>query len=273
MQRRHRTIAAPGAGAEAARAAVLRALAARPDLTVLEVAPGRIAVTRTTRPRWALVACAATFWLVGLGFLFLLVRRTEAGEISLTDGPRGCVVTVPPILDATDHRALEAALQGEGAASPPSAPSPPAPSREHDPADAGLEDRTVARSSVASPAADTAPGGPELVLRFSAGDVRVPPGASVVLGRDPSTSGPARGELVPGTGPDAATVSKSHLLVAFDGDVATVEDLGSTNGSTLVRDGGSGPLAPEATVPVAHGDELLLGAIRCVVLLPPKVAV
>ncbi|MGV3759407.1 MAG: FHA domain-containing protein, partial [Actinomycetota bacterium] len=176
-----------------------------------------------------------------------------------------------------DHQALEAALRG-GALEGRS-PSPPAGTAwegDGDGTDDGLEDATVARSAAAG-APVVRPEGPArvaLVLRFRAGEVVVAPGDAVVLGRDPSGTGAARAELVPGAGADAdaATVSKSHLLVAFDGAVATVEDLGSTNGSTLVRDGGAEALAPQAPVTLAPGDAVLLGAVRCEVLLPPEVA-
>src|SRR5690606_19217779 len=95
---RYRTLRAVGMGAESVSELIVGSLGDRPGLTVREVAPGRISVARTRRPRWAVIACACTFWLGGLGFLFLLVRQTEAGEITVSDGPQGCVVVLPSVL-------------------------------------------------------------------------------------------------------------------------------------------------------------------------------
>ena len=91
------------------------------------------------------------------------------------------------------------------------------------------------------------PAGPLVaVLRFDAGTVaargRHPPGARP----RPAADGPAPGWVVPG---DASTVSKSHLLVAFDGASITALDLGSTNGSSLVRGGVETPFAPRPRWP------------------------
>lgn len=277
MQHRHRTIAAPGTGAEEARATVLRVLGERADLTVHEVAPGRIAVARTTRPRWALVACALTIWLLGLGLLFLLVRQTHAGEVTVTDGPRGCVVTAPPVIGVAAHHELERALLGSRAREPVATDGAaiPGPDRWAPVVD-GLEDPTVARSGSASepsaPAAAEPPEQAALVLRFAHGEVRVAPGGSAVLGRDPSSDGTAIAALVPGGSDAAATVSKSHLLVTFDGATARAQDLGSTNGSTLVRDDQVEPVPSDRPVAVVDGDELRLGAVPCQIVMLPKVA-
>ena len=84
------------------------------------------------------------------------------------------------------------------------------------------------------------------------------PGACVVLGRDPTPKGRAHGQVVPG---DASSVSKAHLLVDFDGTSVTVEDLRSTNGSTLVRDGDTRALEPGVPVPLVDGDRVALGTL------------
>lgn len=251
---RYRSLNAAGLGAEAARRIVVATLGARPGLVVHELGPDRISVARTSRPTWAVVACALTIWLGGLGLLFLLVKQTDAGEVVLRDGPRGCVVALPPMLDHAAVHDLEVALGG-GTTDPGAPPAPTAaPVRPVD----DLGGRTVARGELRTP--PSAP--PRLLLRFPAGTVEVEPDRPVVLGRDPSSTAGATARVVPG---DATTVSKSHLLVAFDGTTATVEDLGSTNGSSIVRDGTDRPLAAGATAPVVAGDRVRLGNLELTV--------
>ncbi len=267
---RHRSLSAAGMGAEAAAALVREVLSARGDLHVQEVAPGRMIVTRTRRPRWAVVLCACTVWIGGLGLLFLLVKQTEAGEIVVTEGPRGSVVTVPPLLAGGSADALAAALRGPVA---PSSTDRPLAAVAAGPAQGDdLEDRTVARRTTPVPAAAPTAAPPIVVpearLRFAAGAVTLAAGQSLVLGREPG-AGPAPGRVVPG---DASTVSKAHLLVRFDGRALTVEDLGSTNGSTVTRAGATHLLEPGVPVAVAPGDQVALGALECLVEIPPTVA-
>lgn len=281
---RHRSLTAPGIGSAAAIELVVSALEGRPGLEVREVAPGRIGVARTRRPRWALIACALTFWLGGLGLLFLLVKETEAGEITVSDAPQGCVVVVPPILRGSVTEAIEAALRGPDARR--TAPAPAFPHRSGEAADVDdhLDTRTVARQDRPQPSdpearpdrspepdrkpepEPEAPAPPastmQLVLRFDDGRIAVAAGEQVVLGRDPSPRPSARPEVVPG---DASSVSKSHLLVVNDGLTATVEDLGSTNGSALLRGARPVPLEPGFPVEVVDGELLVVGAVSCTV--------
>lgn len=263
MERGFRSLGAPGLGAHQATQAIVDVLGARPGLTVREVAPGRISASASRRPTWALLACLATIWIAGLGLFFLLVRRTEAGEITVTDGPRGCVITLPPFLDAATVAAVTEALAPAAAG----VPAPPS-VRSDDPDDA-LEDRTIARGDAllllppppTAPAAIPAPPvtGPALAeLRFAAGTVLVEAGVPVVLGRDPSPVAHGVVRTVPG---DASSISKSHLRAAFDGTEVVVEDLGSTNGSAIRRDGVEAPLVPGVGVAVGAGDVVLMGAL------------
>lgn len=126
----HRSLVAPGLGADEATRTVLAALADRPGLVVRPVAVGRLSVARTRRPRWAVVACVLTVWILGLGLLFLLVRRTEAADVLVVEGPRGAVVTIPPLLDGADARALDGALTGELPVEETEATAPDAADRE-----------------------------------------------------------------------------------------------------------------------------------------------
>ncbi len=253
-----RSLGAPGVGAEQATQTLLEVLGARDGYTVHLVAPGRINLAVSRRPGWAVLACLATVWIAGLGLFFLLVRRTEAGEIGITDGPRGCVVTLPPVVDGATASAISDALAPTG---PTVAAPPPARSLEGD----GLDDATVARGEAPPPPppppAAVHPAGGVLELRFAAGTVLVEAGTPVVLGRDPSPVAHGQVRRVPG---DASSISKSHLRAAFDGTELTVEDLGSTNGSRIRRaqpDGREVALVPGAPAVVAPGDTVLIGAL------------
>jgi len=142
-----RSLGAPGVGAEQATQTLLEVLGARDGYTVHLVAPGRINLAVSRRPGWAVLACLATVWIAGLGLFFLLVRRTEAGEIGITDGPRGCVVTLPPVVDGATASAISDALAPTG---PTVAAPPPARSLEGD----GLDDATGARGEAPPPPPD-----------------------------------------------------------------------------------------------------------------------
>lgn len=247
---RHLSLRATGLGAEAATSLALVALTAgsgpEPDLVVQRLGPCRVSVVRTRRPVWALVACMCTFWMAGLGLVFLLVRRSDAGEIVVTEGALGAVVVLPPQLGPRARDAVARALQERPAPAAPvvGAPAVVVPAAPH-----------PAPTPAAGPAA----------LRFEAGTVAVGAGAHLVLGRDPSAGGPIPGRAVPG---DASTVSKAHLLVTFDGTSMTVEDLGSTNGSTVVRSGTATDLVPGHPAAVGDGDRITLGSVACIVELP-----
>lgn len=110
-----RSVVATGLGADEAVRLTIATLDGRPGLSTVPVAPGRLSVTRTRRPRWAIVLCVLTIWVFGLGLLFLLVTRTEGGDLFVVEGPRGAVVTVPPLLAGAEGRALVDALTGRSA--------------------------------------------------------------------------------------------------------------------------------------------------------------
>jgi hypothetical protein len=265
---RHRSLPVPGLSADAAANTVRSTLGRHPDISLHEVGPGRFTVARTRRPRWATVACACTFWLGGLGFLFLLVKRTEAGAIQVHDGPRGCIVTLPPLLAGAVGDELTDALRGPAVPDAVGASVQTAVGGALD-ASAGdqlgdhLDDRTVARTDhQAEPDARVAGSAPVAVLRGDEGEVAVALGIPTVIGRDPSPTEGAAAAVVPG---DTASVSKSHLLVEFDGRALRVEDLGSTNGTTLITAAGQEELEAGRRATLADGDQVVLGALRLVV--------
>jgi DNA-binding winged helix-turn-helix (wHTH) protein len=73
------------------------------------------------------------------------------------------------------------------------------------------------------------------------------------------------GRPAPGViGLDAPTVSRQHARILIDGERATVEDLGSKNGTWLGAERVTG------TRPVAHGDELRFGLVLVKLLRSPS---
>ncbi len=240
------------------------------ELSVHPMGRGRVSVARRHRPTWALVACICTVWVVGLGLLFLLVRRTESGDVSVVGGARGVVVTVPPVVDAEMLDRLETQLRTGDLSGPPPAMVAPLATRAAD----DLDTNTVVRgvpaavpgevTDVASPAMDDAV---RLELRFPGGVVSVLDGEDVILGRAPSPRPGCRAVIVPG---DGATLSKSHLLVRYSDGRVEIEDLGSTNGTRLAS---GATLTVGDPVVVEPGGSFDLGAVRCLVQLQPSSAV
>jgi hypothetical protein len=84
-------------------------------------------------------------------------------------------------------------------------------------------------------------------------------GEGVVLGRNPTATGDARAVAIADIGRE---ISKVHLAVRLDADGRVwADDLGSTNGSTLVRaDGTAVPLAPGTEQEIGIGDVVRLGS-------------
>ena len=96
-----------------------------------------------------------------------------------------------------------------------------------------------------------------LELVFDTGQ-RVRADGPGLVGRNPSSSDPAV-TCTAVTDPDMS-VSKIHVEYGKDGMGLWVKDRGSTNGSTLVREGGSPtPLVPGQVVHVAAGDRVTFG--------------
>ena len=143
----------------------------------------------------------------------------------------------------------------EADAAAPAAAAAPAPAR-----------RVPAPVSAPAPAPDLASprraadsSAPAVVLTLDNGeDVRVE-GAGILIGRDPA--------LIPG-GPALAlaaitdptrSVSKTHLAIMRSGTAVVVIDLGSTNGSALLRDGSERTLGPHEQVALRSGDTIRLG--------------
>lgn len=82
--------------------------------------------------------------------------------------------------------------------------------------------------------------------------------ADVIVGRRPEVQGESQVLAIPDP---TRTLSKTHARLRFDGEQWTVEDLGSTNGVVLLRDGGvEDELSPHQPVPTT--ERLLLGELE-----------
>jgi hypothetical protein len=118
----------------------------------------------------------------------------------------------------------------------------------------GVPDRSL-RTCPFCQAALVTPAGPisPVVLRlsFAAGNVEVPAGTSLVLGRDPGES------LVAAAFADYENVSRRHATITVsDSGAATIRDEYSTNG-TFVNDD---RVLPGTDVRIGDGDQVRLGA-------------
>ena len=80
---------------------------------------------------------------------------------------------------------------------------------------------------------------------------------AVVIGRNPSAPG---NEVLFVLQDDTRSVSKTHLQIDGTGDDITVTDLGSTNGSTILREDGTREnLVPNSPTVLPAGAQLTLG--------------
>lgn len=121
------------------------------------------------------------------------------------------------------------------------------------------EPRTVAveRPEPAPAAAAPAPTPVRYGLRFDSGE-GIGVTAPVLLGRNPDVSGHAGATPMP-LADSTRSLSKTHLLARpVDGGIEVV-DLGSTNGSGLIRDGAEYALTAGAATLATEGDTIRLG--------------
>jgi pSer/pThr/pTyr-binding forkhead associated (FHA) protein len=100
------------------------------------------------------------------------------------------------------------------------------------------------------------PPGTKVRLTTDDGAERIVDKAAVV-GRNPA---PVDGELLFVMKDDTRSVSKTHLRVDGTGEDLVVTDLGSTNGSTILREDGSREnLVPETPTVLPAGARVTLG--------------
>ena len=100
-----------------------------------------------------------------------------------------------------------------------------------------------------------------LRLTFPTGNVEVPAGTTLLLGRDPAES------LVAAAFADYVNVSRRHATVTMDdGGHASIKDENSTNGTFVNGD----RVLPGTTVRLADGDTLRLGGDATAEVLLPR---
>ena len=99
--------------------------------------------------------------------------------------------------------------------------------------------------------------GGTVILRNTSNNSVIRISSDSVLGRKPSSEG--RGAEVELADP-TRTISRSHALVYFDGDKAAyVKDLGSLNGTFVIKDSAEKKASPEEPVRLEGGVLLRLG--------------
>jgi pSer/pThr/pTyr-binding forkhead associated (FHA) protein len=110
---------------------------------------------------------------------------------------------------------------------------------------------TVAQKAVAAGKASRGISSAVLRISFPAGNVEVPAGTSVLLGRDPAES------LVAAAFEECENVSRRHALITVDdAGHATIRDENSTNGTFVNND----RLLPGTEVRLVNGDTVRLAA-------------
>jgi len=110
---------------------------------------------------------------------------------------------------------------------------------------------TVAQKAVSNQRTGRTISSAVLRISFPAGNVEVPAGTSVLLGRDPAES------LVAAAFDGCDNVSRRHALITVDdGGRATIRDEGSTNGTFVNGD----RLLPGVEVRLVDGDTIRLAA-------------
>jgi len=110
---------------------------------------------------------------------------------------------------------------------------------------------TVAQKAISAERAAQKISSTVLRISFPAGNVEVPAGTSVLLGRDPAES------LVAAAFDGCENVSRRHALITVDdAGRATIRDEGSTNGTFVNGD----RLLPGTDVRLVDGDTIRLAA-------------
>jgi len=106
--------------------------------------------------------------------------------------------------------------------------------------------------------------GPHAVLTFDDGTVLTARGP-LTIGRRPVR--PSRtGTIIPIDDP-SGTISRRHLFVDLADGCCWVTDLGSANGTALIRGDSTVDLLPHQRMPLVDGDRLLLGDREAIVTL------
>lgn len=142
---------------------------------------------------------------------------------------------------------------------PPLGPRPPVPL----PAPLGADPVLAPAPAPASPAPPPPAAARPAVLRLPDG-AEAPLEGQLVLGRNPS-SAELEGHRMLALEDPRKMLSRSHLAIDARGARVTAMDLGSANGTTLVRGGAATPLGARLPVILEPGDTLVIGSLQLVV--------
>lgn len=233
--------------------------------TVVASGPNRFRMARTYRPQWALVAAVATAVFVGLGLLFLTVKRTETGDVVVSEDRSGVKVRLTGALRPQAVEALRQALRVP-TSSRSSTPIEPASYRgpasapfvplAHATAPPLAEPVPAAHSAV--PPAPSAP-----IVRAAEPMLLLADGRSIsasvggVIGRDPAGDPMLPGGLLyPISDP---SLSKTHLSFGPLPHGVWVLDHHSTNGTVVSANGMSMPCTPGVRVDAPFGAQVIAG--------------
>lgn len=244
--------------------------------TVVASGPNRFRMARTYRPKWALIAAVATAALVGLGLLFLLVKRTETGDVVVAEDRAGVKLRLTgalqqPVVDALRQSlgapasnvapvaAATAFFQGLASA-PARAHQPAAPAYEPAPIPAYQPTYQPAAHSIVQPTFVQPVVQPMLML---ADGRAIGVGVGGVLGRDPAVDPTVPGgQLYAIADP---SLSKTHLSFGPLPNGVWVLDHHSTNGTVVSANGVSLPCMPGTRVEAPFGAQVLAGDVSLVV--------
>lgn len=268
----------------------------RRGYTVGATGPGTFRLVRSTRPQWAVVLAVILAPFLGLGLLFLRVRHTESGVITIFEDREGTKARIVGEIDTeiVDHlngppqQSAAAAPQpgSAGLDSPPSAtssvplPAPPSPATPNSvPAPLDSQPSTIANvpsmfapsgsrdvspSTVEESDIDRTIARPRRATSASSGAVGIglpdgrvlQLGSSVVLGRSPT---PNDGAVVVAL--QEPSMSKTHVSITGGEGCAVVTDLHSTNGTSITVDGVTTQCVPGSAVVVPAGGRVSAGEV------------
>jgi len=229
--------------------------------TVVASGPNRFRMARTYRPKWALIAAVATAAFVGLGLLFLLVKRTETGDVVVAEDRAGLSLRLTGALQQPFVDALRQSLGAPASSAAPVAAAVAAPVPAYQPAAVPIP---------TAPAPAYRPAAPSVVqpvvmqpMLMLADGRAIGVGVGGVLGRDPAVD-PALpgGQLHPIADP---SLSKTHLSFGPLPNGVWVLDHHSTNGTVVSANGVSIPCTPGARVEAPFGAQVLAGDVSLVV--------
>ena len=212
------------------------------------------------------------------------VARAGTSDVAVPDAaapltavPLTAVPSADPMTFATQPVTLPPVAPAQALHTGPAAPPPPPPAAPDTAApDTAAPDTAAPDTAVSSPSGINLWGESQdandaedldatravqrpaiLVLRWDDGTV-IKASAPTVVGRDPFATG---SDLAVALEDPSRSLSKTHARFT-PGLAPTVEDLHSTNGVRIDRDGAAIAVVPGETVPLRHGDDVVCGTRR-----------